>query len=497
MTVRTRFAPSPTGYLHIGGARTALFNWLLARRHGGQFILRIDDTDEARHVQEAVELILRGFRWLGLDWDEGPDIGGPHAPYFQSQRGDKYAAAIETLIAEGHAYPDSTPPGELEAQRKAAEAAKRPFVFRGDQRDMDPDRALEIYQATKPSVRFKVPTGKTTVLEDKVRGRIEWQTDLLGDFTIARTDGKPLYNLASVVDDVDMRITHVVRAEEHLSNTHPQMLLFEALGASMPVFAHIPYVAAPGTKKKLSKRNPPPGVMVGLEEYERAGYLPEAVVNALARLGWSLDDKTEIMDQKTIIENFSLERVVAAPAALDPDKMFWIQDHYMRRLSAEERVARMLPFVETAGLVSSPPTDDERAIVARIDAASGDRLKLLSDIIRYGEFALKADVEPDKDAAKHLKREGAAEALAQLRETFAALDSFDVASIESAVQAVGGATGLGGKINHILRAGITGRAVGPGVYDCAAILGRERVLKRLEDCQRWITGLDPQEGNAR
>lgn len=480
MKVRTRFAPSPTGYLHIGGARTALFNWLLARRHGGEFILRIDDTDEARHVQEAVELILNGFRWLGLDWNEGPDLGGPHGSYFQSQRGDKYAAAIELLIQKGWAYPDATPPGELESQRKAAEAAKRPFVFRGEQRDLDPAKALDLYKATKASVRFKVPTGRTTVLEDKVRDRIEWQTDLLGDFTIARTDGKPLYNLASVVDDVDMQITHIVRAEEHLSNTHPQMLLFEALGATLPVFAHIPFVAAPGSKKKLSKRNPPPGVMVGLDEYEKIGYLPEAVVNALGRLGWSLDDKTEIIDKKTMIENFSLERVVAAPAALDPAKLFWIQDHYMRALPTEERIARMLPFLQKEGLASTPPTQNQRNIVAQVDAASGDRLKLLSDIVRYGEFALKEDIEPDKEALKHLKKQGAASALQQVRESLSSLENFNATSIESAVQAAGAHSGLAGKINHVVRAAATGRTVGPGVYDCLMILGRDRTLRRIE-----------------
>lgn len=480
MSVRTRFAPSPTGYLHIGGARTALFNWLLARRHGGQFILRIDDTDEARHVEEAIALILAGFRWLGMDWDEGPEVGGPHGPYFQSQRGDKYESAIVSLIEGGFAYPDLTPTEEVDAERRAAEAAKRPFVFRGKNRSMEPADALKLYLSDRPAVRFKVPGGKTTTLEDKVRGTVEWQTDLLGDFTIARTGGKPLYNLASVVDDADMQITHVVRAEEHLSNTHPQILLFEGLGAPRPVFAHIPFVAAPGTKKKLSKRNPPPGVMVALEEYQKAGYLPEAILNGLARLGWSLDDKTELMDLATLIANFSLERVISSPAGLDPDKMFWMQDHYMRQLAPEERIDRMIPFLEEKELVATPPTAEQRETVRRLDEACGDRLKLLADIVRYGQFALQESVDFDKDAVKHLAKPGAAAVIEQLRAALAEVEPFDIKGIETAVGQVAASTGLGGKINHVLRAAVTGRSVGPGVFDCVAILGRDKTLAHLD-----------------
>lgn len=480
MTVRTRFAPSPTGYLHIGGARTALFNWLLARRHGGQFILRIDDTDQARHVEEALEKILHGFRWLGIDWDEGPEVGGPHGPYFQSERTDRYEAALRRLLESGKAYPDTTSPEDLETLRKAAEAAKKPFVYRGANRDLSPEEAVALFDAEQPSVRFRVPQGKTTILEDAVRSKVTWETDLLGDFTIARRGGKPLYNLASVVDDIDMQISHVIRAEEHLSNTHPQVLLFEALDSPRPTFAHIPYVAAPGTKKKLSKRNPPPGVMVALEEYENAGYLPEAVVNALARLGWSLDDKTEIIDRQTLIESFSLDRVVTAPAGLDPDKMFWMQDHYMRALSAEDRIERMLPYLVEANLVDEPPTAEQRAIVAKIDEACGDRLKLLSDIVRYGAFALTDQIDFDKAACKNLRKEGAEAALGQIRAALETLDPFDLETIEKCIVGLGEETGLKGKINHFVRASTTGRSVGPGVYDCVAILGKEKSLLHID-----------------
>lgn len=275
MEVRTRFAPSPTGYLHIGGVRTALFNWLFARRHGGKFILRIDDTDASRHVEEAVALIFHGFQWMGMQWDEGPGVGGPDEPYYQSQRHDKHEKALIALIEAGLAYPCLATAEELDTQRAAAKAAKTPFVYRGPNREMSPAECLSLFQEQKTALRYKVPLGRTTVLDDKVRGQVEWQTDLLGDFTIARAGGDPLYNLASIVDDIAMGITHIIRAEEHLSNTHPQILIAQGLGATLPVFAHVPYVAAPGTKKKLSKRNPPPGVMVASMSTRRPAICPK------------------------------------------------------------------------------------------------------------------------------------------------------------------------------------------------------------------------------
>lgn len=479
MTVRTRFAPSPTGYLHIGGVRTALFNWLLARRHGGQFILRIDDTDAARNVADALQPILDGFRWLGLEWDEGPEIGGPYAPYFQSQRGALYEKAIVGLIEEGLAYPCLATEKELTAARDLAKASKQPFVYRGPTRTLPPSESLAIYREKRPALRFKVPDGRTTVLDDRIRGTVEWQTDLLGDFTIARAGGQPLYNLASIVDDIDMRITHVVRAEEHLSNTHPQLLILEGLGGARPEFAHLPFVAAPGAKQKLSKRNPPPGVMVAIEDYQKAGYLPEALVNALARIGWSLDDKTEIMPRETIIANFSLDRVTKAPAALDVDKIFWMQDHYMRKLPAEVRVERMLAVLQADGIVGKPASSAEREKLARIIAACGDRLKLLGDIRRYADFLFRDQLAYDAKAIKTLKQEGARELIERLRDKLRTVDPFAAKAVESAVHELAQETGVGGRINHLLRAATTGRSAGAGVFDCVSILGQERTLRHL------------------
>jgi glutamyl-tRNA synthetase len=480
MTVRTRFAPSPTGYLHIGGVRTALFNWALARRHGGRFILRIDDTDQAREVEGAIKLICDGFRWMGMDWDEGPEVGGPHGPYFQSQRGPKYEAAMERLIVAGAVYPCLATEKELTAQRDLAKAAKQPFVYRGPTRAMTPGEVMDVWKSQRPAMRVKVPEGQVVKLKDHVRGDVEWQTDLLGDFTVARAGGQPLYNFASVVDDLDMEITHVVRAEEHLSNTLPQLIILEALGGKRPEFAHVPYVAEPGGKKKLSKRNPPPGVMVALSEYEEAGYLPDAIFNALARLGWSLDDKSEIIPRETIVKNFSLDRITKAAAALDMAKIYWIQDQYMQSLSVDERADRMLTVLQKAGLVTGEPSAERRAKLKALIVASGDRLKLMTDVVRYADYLFRDELLFEAKAVKTLQGDGAKAQLERLRADFANLEPFDAPAVEAAAKKVGADLGVGGKINHVLRAAATGRTVGAGVYDVVALLGKEKTLRNFD-----------------
>jgi len=320
MTVRTRFAPSPTGFLHIGGVRTALFNWLLARHFGGQFLLRIDDTDQERHVEDAVQRILDGFRWIGIDWDEGPDVGGPNGPYYQSQRTANYQAAVQQLIDSGHVYRDYSTEAERAAEKAAAERAKRAYRFR--RLALSPEELARNESEGRPyALRFQVPLGRTLVVHDLIKGDVTFSTDDIGDFVVVRPDGSPLYNFASVVDDLAMGITHVVRAEEHLSNTFPQLLVFEALGSALPAFAHVPYVAEPGSKAKMSKRKiqqyEDQGVLVYLHQYIERGYLPDALLNYLARLGWSYDATQEIFSRAELIEKFTLERVTSSPASHD------------------------------------------------------------------------------------------------------------------------------------------------------------------------------------
>ena len=397
-TVRTRFAPSPTGYMHIGGMRTALFNWLWARHNKGQFILRIDDTDQARNQESALAPILQAFRWLGLDWDEGPEVGGPYGPYFQSQRGDLYRAASAKLEAAGLAYRDFATPEEIKLDRADADLAKRPYINIRRSLDLTPAQREAYAAEGRPWVlRLLVPRDQKVTLDDHIRGHVEWDAALLPDPVICRADGSPLYNFATAVDDAQLQITHVIRAEEHLPNTPIQILLHEALGNKLPEFAHVPYVAAPGSKEKLSKRkieqyrkNPQFKKMfdkgdevfpqIGLadakgldpvmvEYYERIGYLPAGILNALGRIGWSLDEKTEIMSLQTMIDNFTLDRVVKAPASLDPDKMYNFQGHWMKELPLEDKINGCLPFLTAAKILPEPVWSGARAFLGAVITA--------------------------------------------------------------------------------------------------------------------------------
>ena len=510
--VRTRFAPSPTGYLHIGGVRTALFNWLFGRRHGGQFLLRIDDTDAQRNVDAALAPILHGFRWLGIDWDEGPEVGGPFAPYYQSQRLAGYQAAVEQLLAGGFAYRDYATPEEIQAEREAAQAEKRPFLYSRRfmaESDQDQDRfAAEGRQAV---VRLKIPREGKLVIDDLVRGQVEFEWAREQDHVIQRADGTCLYHLASVVDDRDFEITHVIRAEEHLSNTPRQIFIAQSLGYPLPKYAHLPYVAEPGSKNKLSKRKLDKylknrdfalvnehGVAIakalGLQTaadtfnpvivdfYEQVGYLPDAIINYLVLLGWSLDDKTEFMTRDQMITNFSLERVTKAPASFDPKKLWAFEDHYMQALPLAEKVAKMRGYLEQAGLIAKSSGAEVDAKLTRIVAAAGDRLKVFGDIIAYADFFfVDQPTIDDKALEKNLGKPGAPELLAKFRDALAQVEPFDVPHLETMLSGFVTAEGIKtGDIIHSVRVATTGKAVGPGLYDCLEILGKQACLTRID-----------------
>jgi glutamyl-tRNA synthetase len=485
MAVRTRFAPSPTGFLHIGGVRTALFNWLLARHHGGQFVLRIDDTDQQRHVEEAVAQILAGFRWMGMDWDEGPEVGGPHGPYFQSKRTETYRRAVEQLIASGHVYRDYSTEAERAAEKAAAEKAKRAYRFRGQPVD-EADLARFQAEGRPFALRFRVPTGRTVVVHDLIKGDVQQKTDEIGDFVIVRPDGTPLYNFATVVDDASMEITHVIRAEEHLSNTFSQLLVFEALGAPLPRFAHVPYVAEPGSKKKLSKRFG----AVGLDAFMDKGYLPEAMMNYLARLGWSYDDTQEIFRRAELIEKFSLERVNSAPASHDPDKLFWIEGEWMKTLSLEQKVAGVLPYLQKESLVAGAPDDPTRRKIEAVVTALGDRLKVFSDILGLGRYFFTETLAYDPDAVKkRLRKEGVPRILGEVAERLGTVEPFDVPTLETTIHQYAESQGLGmGLVVNALRVATTGQGVGPGLYDCLAILGRDACRARIAGALGMLQG---------
>lgn len=529
MTVRTRFAPSPTGYLHIGGVRTALFNWLFARQHGGQFLLRIDDTDAQRNVAEALLPILEGFRWLGLDWDEGPtDDGrgsrGPYGPYFQSQRLARYQAAVKTLLERGLAYYDFATPEELQAERQEAEREKRPFLY--SRRWMAATEAeAERFRAQGRSgvVRLKMPREGKCIFEDLVRGVCEFDWDKEQDHVIQRADGTCLYHLASVVDDFDFKITHVIRAVEHLSNTPRQIFIAQGLGYPLPQFAHLPYVAEPGSSQKLSKRkiaqylkNPEfkrlydHGVAIAarighptaaetfnpvmVDFYRTVGYLPEAILNYLMLLGWSLDDKTEDLTREEMIRHFSLARVTKSPASFDPKKLWAFEDRYMQRLPLKQKVAAMLPFLQRAGLVPDPPPCEVGPKLTRIVQACGDRLKTHGDILTYADFFFLADDQlsyDEQELGKRLATPEARQRLAAFRDVLAGTEPFTAAALEEALRQFVAAQQLKtSDLVHPLRLAVTGKTVGPGLYDCLEILGRQACLRRIDRALAIVAGRD-------
>ena len=513
MTVRTRFAPSPTGYLHIGGVRTALFNWLFSRQHGGQFILRIDDTDQQRNVQEALQPILDGFRWLGIDWDEGPEVGGPCGPYFQSQRGDRYRAAVDQLLAAGLAYRDFARPEETQAEREAAEREKRPFRY--SRRWMaEDDRQAATFQAEGRSalVRLKMPTEGQCRFHDLIRGDVEFDWAAEQDHVIQRVDGTCLYHLASVVDDHDFGITHVIRAVEHLSNTPRQWFIADALGWESPQFAHLPYVAEPGSSNKLSKRklaqylknadfrklfehgeriaqrighavSPETFNPVIVDFYREVGYLPDALVNYLLLLGWSLDDRSEQFARDEMIRDFSLERVNRAPASFDPQKLAAFQDRYMRLVPVEEKVAMALPYLQQAGLVPDPLPDDQHGRLTAIVEAAGDRIKVAGDIFEFADFFAPDDGLTYDEAAWQKRLVKPAEArglLSRFHDRLAQSEDFTAAGIEQTMQQFVQDELIGvGQIIHAVRVAVTGKSVGFGMFETLAILGRERCLNRI------------------
>lgn len=511
--VRTRFAPSPTGYLHIGGVRTALFNWLFARQHGGQFILRIDDTDRARNVEQALQPILDGFRWLGIDWDEGPEVGGDFGPYYQSQRSQRYQDAAQQLLANGVAYRDFARPEEVQAEREAAEKEKRPFVYsRNWMAETDEQAAEFAAQGREAVVRLKMPREGSCQFHDLIRGDVSFDWNKEQDHVIQRADGSCLYHLASVVDDHDFQITHVIRAIEHLSNTPRQIFIAQGLGFELPQYAHLPYVAAPATTKKLSKRdlakylknrdfkklydhgchiaeqiqletddtfNP-----VIVDFYREVGYLADALINYLLLLGWSLDDKTEEFTRDEMIENFSLERVNKAPAAFDPLKLSAFQERQMRNLPMKQKVAMCVPYLQKAGHVAEPPPCETGPQVTRILEAAGDRLKVAGDVLDFTEFFVDDDemTYDQKAVEKRLRKPAdALQLLRTYRDALAATDAFDAESLDQHLHEFVETQQIKiGQIIHALRVAVTGKSVGVGMFDTLEILGKDACLARID-----------------
>lgn len=520
MTIRTRFAPSPTGYLHIGGVRSALFNWLLARQAGGQFILRIDDTDSQRNVAEALAPILSGFQWLGMDWDEGPSPDGsssvgPHAPYFQSQRGALYQAAAKRLLESGHAYRDYAKPEELQAEREAAEKAGTTFVY--DRRWMaeTDQQAAEFEQQGRVAVvRLKMPREGKCAFHDEVRGDVEFDWAREQDHVIQRADGTCLYHLASVVDDYEMKITHVVRAVEHLSNTPRQIFIAQSLGYELPIYAHLPFVAEPGGTAKLSKRNigkylkqkdfaalTETGKRIAartgsqqtedatfnpviVDFYRSIGFLPGGLLNYLLLLGWSLDDSTEDFSIEEMTQHFTLQRVTKAPASFDPQKLIAFQGRWMHKLPPDERAAMCLPYLQAAGLAQEQPGEALLQRVRQVVVAADDRIKIAGDILDFDDFFVSDEqvaYDPAALEKRILKDETAVGYLRKFRTLLESLEPFDAATTEQCLKDFVESEGIKyNQIIHALRVSVSGKTVGFGMFDILAILGKPSALARID-----------------
>ena len=474
--VRVRFAPSPTGYLHIGGARTALFNWLFARRQGGIFVLRIEDTDTERSSWAMVDGIVQGLRWLGLDWDEGPDVGGPHGPYFQSQRLARHRELADRLVAAGNAYYCYCTPAEIQAKRGAAEAAGGGWVYDRTCCALTADEIARRESDGLPrAVRFKVPDGRTE-LQDLVHGPIAFENANIEDFVILRSDGQPTYHLSVVSDDIDMAITHVVRGDDHISNTPKHVLLFNALGAPLPRFGHVPLIL--GTdKKRLSKRHGATSVM----EYPRLGYLPEAMVNFLALLGWSPGTDEEIFSMDALVQRFTLEGISGGNGVFNPEKLDWFNQQHILVMPSAELARRIEPLLRDAGLWHDAFAASERPWLLRVIDLLKPRARRLGQFVDDGRLFFAEEVEYDPAAVKkHLKPAGIRDHLLALAGAFEQLPGFDQAATESSLRALAEVRGIKpATLIHATRVAVTGRSVSPGLFEVLELLGRARSLRRL------------------
>ena len=469
--IRVRFAPSPTGFLHVGGARTALFNWLLARRHGGAFLLRIEDTDRARSTEDMTAAILDGLRWLGLDWDEGP--------FHQADGLDRHKADVARLLELGAAYRCFCPPERIEAARAGAAESKEAWRYdRLCLREVVDDESERRAAAGEPFVvRMRIPEGETT-WEDAVHGAMRFANDDIDDFIVLRSDGTPVYNLAVVSDDAHMRVSHVIRGDDHLSNTPKQLQIYRALGWREPVFAHVPMILGPDGKR-LSKRHG--ATAVG--EYRERGILPWAMVNFLALLGWSPGDDEEIFEVPELIGRFDLADVQKRSAVFDTRKLEWLNGQHISRADPETLDAIVTPLLIETGLVDEAALAERRGWYLHLLDLLKVRARTFEDFVRQARPYFEERVVYDEDATrKHWKRPGEVAAhLSALRERFATVDGWKQEELEPALRGLADDLGIGaGKLIHPLRIALTGMAVSPGIFEVLGAMGRERTLARID-----------------
>jgi len=478
--IRVRFAPSPTGYLHIGGARTALFNWLYARHYNGTFVLRIEDTDQVRSTEEAVNVILEGMKWLGLDWDEGPGKGGEYGPYYQMQRLHLYQKYAEQLLKDKKAYYCYCTREELAESREKQSKENKSLKY--DRRCLnlsEEDKKRYEAEGRKRVIRLKIPT-REIAFNDLLRGEVTFDGGLLSDFVIMKSDGIPTYNLAVVVDDVLMKITDVMRGDDHISNTPKQIVIYEALGFDVPKFAHIPMIMGQD-HARLSKRHGATSVM----EYKKMGYIPEAVVNYIAHLGWSSGGEKEIFSKEELIKEFTLDKISKHAAVFNMEKLNWFNSEYLKKMSIDSLTKMLLPFLKEANYIENEESLSlaKNEYIKEVVKLLQGRIKNFSQFIDYADyfFVDKINIEPQAFDSV-LNKEGVPCILQALQEKLSALKYWDEESIESAIREVASSLQIkGGQIIHPTRVSLSGKKVGPGLFELMVVLGQNKTVKRLKE----------------
>lgn len=482
--MRVRFAPSPTGPFHIGGARSALFNWLLAKKTGGDFVLRIEDTDRERSSQESEDNIKAALKWLGMDWNEGIDVGGDYGPYKQTERLETYRQYAQQLVAAGKAYYCYCSDEELEAQRQAFTDKGETPRYAGVCSNLTPEQQAELVaQGRKPTIRFKVPANQDIVIADLVRGNVVFESNGIGDFVIVKSDGIPTYNFAVVIDDALMKITHVIRAEEHLSNTPRQVLIYQALQLPLPVFGHISLILGKD-RTKMSKRHGATSV----DQYRQLGYLPQALVNFLALLGWAPSGEQELFSTAELIQEFSMEHVAKNPAVFDVDKLNWINQQYIRALNPEEYCTWSMTYVIAAGYATEQESPERLAWLKKVILMSQEYITYLSQVPEQISMYFTDEFEFENAEAQAVLQEDTAAAVIELfLEKLQAAETLEAATVQQALKATVKETKLGGKKVYMpIRVALTGNMHGPDLTQIIPLFGLNRTIERINGSMKKI-----------
>ncbi|EDW20404.1 glutamate--tRNA ligase [Bacillus sp. FSL K6-4563] len=477
--VRVRYAPSPTGHLHIGNARTALFNYLFARSQGGKFIIRIEDTDQKRNVEGGEESQLRHLQWLGIDWDESIDKDGGYGPYRQSERNDIYKKYYDELLEKDLAYKCYCTAEELEEEREAQIARSEMPRYSGKCSHLSKEEEDKlIAEGREPSIRFRVPKGEIIKFDDMVKGDISFETDGIGDFVIVKKDGTPTYNFAVAVDDYLMKMTHILRGEDHISNTPKQIMIFNAFGWDVPLFGHMTLIVNEN-RKKLSKRDE--SIIQFIEQYKNLGYLPEALFNFIALLGWSPVGEEELFTKEQFIDIFDVNRLSKSPALFDMHKLKWVNNQYVKALDLDQVVALTLPHLQKAGKVSEQLSDEENTWVRKLIALYHEQLSYGAEIVELTELFFKEQIEYNQEAKEVLAEEQVPEVMASFAGQLERLESFTPDEIKAAIKAVQKETGhKGKKLFMPIRVAVTGQTHGPELPQSIELLGKETVLNRIK-----------------